>query len=382
MASPRSPLLGVSLAVLLGSLLGACGQRVPDVIKIGVAQPLSGPSAARGQDLVNGAKLAAADLNIANYKVGGKPMKIEIVAMDDKADKEEAKKVAQALVDQKVVAVIGHLSSDVTEAVIPIYRNGKVPQLFTSSATELTKLGEGNAFRLIASDELQAKAIASYAGETLKANRIAVLYEDTAFGAPLAKGMTAALAEVSKKVELSEAVDNKTTNFATFVAKLKAAKPEVLVAMLRDHQLLPLFEQMNAAGLVEMPVIATSVAKTQRLVSGATVRNLYLTSGSAEFDEFRGGREFGTKFRAAYHSDPVWAAHYAYDAVFVLADTIRRAESVEAPALRAKLMVIDAVAPVTVTMRFNAQGEQRYGAVGVYHKTASRWEPLVRSDRW
>jgi branched-chain amino acid transport system substrate-binding protein len=94
----------------------------PATITIGVAQPLSGPSAARGQDIVNGAKLAAADLNAAGFKVAGKPVLIEIVAVDDKADKEEAKKVAQGLVDQKVTAVIGHLSSDVTEGVIPIYR--------------------------------------------------------------------------------------------------------------------------------------------------------------------------------------------------------------------------------------------------------------------
>jgi branched-chain amino acid transport system substrate-binding protein len=382
MTSARSPLFVASMAVLLGWLLAACGPRVPDTIKIGVAQPLSGPSAARGQDLVNGAKLAAVDLNAANFKVAGKPVRIEIVAMDDKADKDEAKKVAQAMVEQKVTAVIGHLSSDVTEAVIPVYRNGNVPQLFTSSAAELTKLGEGNAFRLIASDELQARAIASYATESLKASKVVILYEDTAFGAPLASGVTAALAKLNRKVELSEAIDNKTTNFAAFIAKLKAARPEVVVAMIRDNQLLPLFEQMNAAGLGELAVIATSVAKTQRLVTGATVRTLYLTSSSAEFNEFRGGPEFGRKFRAAYHSDPVWAAHYAYDAVFVLADSIRRAESADAPALRAKLMVIDAVAPVTTTMRFNAQGEQRYGAIGVYQKRDSRWEPLVRSDRW
>ena len=382
MTSSRSPLWSASAAVLLGMLLGACGPRIPDPIKIGVAQPLSGPSAARGQDLVNGAKLAAADLNAAKFKVAGKAVRIEIVAMDDKANAEEAKKVAQALVDQKVVAVIGHLSSDVTEATIPVYRDGNVPQLFTSSAAELTRLGQGNTFRLIGSDELQARAIASFAGETLKAAKVAVVYEDTAYGKPLANGASAALAKMGKKVELSEAVDNKTTSFAAFVAKLKAARPEVLIAALRDNQLLPLFEQMNAAGLGDLPVIAASVARTQRLVSGNTVKSLYVTSSSAEVNEFTGGAEFVRKFRAAYNSDPVWAAHYAYDAVFVLADTIRRIDSVDAPALRAKLKVVDTIAPVTTTMRFNAEGEQRYGAIGVYQKENSQWKPLMRSDRW
>ncbi|HEY3634155.1 MAG TPA: branched-chain amino acid ABC transporter substrate-binding protein [Caldimonas sp.] len=369
-------------ATLLCLLATACGPRIPATIEIGVAQPLSGPSAARGQDLVNGATLAAADLNASGYKIAGKPVRFEIVPMDDKADKEEAKKVAQALVDRKVAAVIGHLSSDITEVVIPIYSSGNVPQLFTSSAAELTKLGKGNAFRLIANDELQARAIASYAGEMLKAAKVAVLYEDTAFGAPLAQDMTAALAKMNKKVDISEAVDNKTTNFAAFVAKLKAARPDVLVAMLRDNQLLPLFEQMNAAGLGEVPVIASSVAKTQKVLNSTTVKTLFLTSSFAEASEFTGGREFAAKFRAAYHSEPVWGAHYAYDAVFVLADTMRRVESIDPAALRAKLAVIDAIAPVTTTMRFNAEGEQRYGAISVYQKVDAKWEPLMRTDRW
>jgi branched-chain amino acid transport system substrate-binding protein len=382
MAVRRSLLLRLCLAPLIAASLAACGPRIPETVEIGVAQPLSGPSAARGQDLVNGAKLAAAELNASGYRIAGKPVKIEIVAMDDKADKEEAKKVAQALVDRRVVAVIGHLSSDVTEAVIPIYKRGNVPQLFTSSAAELTRLGQGNAFRLIANDELQARAIASYAAERLKANKVALLYEDTAFGAPLAKDMTAALGKMSKRVDLSEAVDNKTTNFTSFVSKLKAARPDALVAMVRDNQLLPLFDQMNAAGLGDLPVIGTSVAKTQNVATNAAVRTLFVTSSSAEATDFRGGAEFVRKFQVAYQSEPVWAAHYAYDAVFVLADTMRRAESVEPAKLRARLTVIDAIAPVTTTMRFDAGGEQRYGAISVYQRRAARWEPVMRSDRW
>jgi branched-chain amino acid transport system substrate-binding protein len=368
---------------VLACLLTACGPRIPDTVKIGVAQPLSGPSAARGQDLVNGAKLAAADLNASGYKIAGKRVQIEIVAVDDKADPEEAKKVAGSLVEQKVTAVIGHLSSDVTEAVIPIYKQGDVPELFTSTAAELTGLGGGNTFRLIANDQQQARAIASYAAETLKANKVAILYEKTAFGTPLAAGVAAGLAERGRTVELSEAVDNKRTDFADFIGKLKGAGADVFVAIVRDNQLLPLFDQMQRAGLGDLPVIASHVAKTEKMLAApATVRTLFVTSSSADVTEFLGGRQFLGKFRAAYKSDPVWAAHYAYDAVYVLADTMRREESVDPAKLRARLKTIDAIAPVSVTMRFNAEGEQRYGAIGVYQKLNSRWEPLVRSDRW
>ena len=104
-------------------------------------------------------QLAAKELNGSGLKISGKPLTIEIVAVDDKADKEVAKKVAQDLMNAKVVAVVGDLSSDITEATIPTYKQGDMPQMFTSSATNLMKLGDGNTFRLVANDTLQAQAI-------------------------------------------------------------------------------------------------------------------------------------------------------------------------------------------------------------------------------
>ena len=383
MHSMRSVLLPAFTALASAFVLAACSPSVPPTIKIGVAQPMSGPSAARGMDVVNGVKMAVAEINAAGLNIAGKSVQLEVVAMDDKADKDEAKKVAQSLVEQKVTAVIGHLSSDVTEAVIPIYKSGNVPQLFTSSAAELTKLGEGNAFRIVANDALQARAIAGYLAETLKAKKIAIVHESSAFGTPMAKDIAVALAKLDRKVELLEGVDNKSTDFAAFVGKLKAAPPDALVAAVRDHQLLPLMAQMKAAGLGDVAVMATSVAKTQKVVSApADVKTLYLTSGSLELREFTGGAAFLNRFRAAYKSDPVWAAHYAYDATFVLADVLRRVDSLEPAVLRAKLAAIDSSAPVTGMMRFGADGEQRYGTISVYEKRNGQWEPLIRSDRW
>ncbi|HSW05734.1 branched-chain amino acid ABC transporter substrate-binding protein, partial [Aquabacterium sp.] len=340
------PLAVLALASL--SLLAGCGPGIPSIIKIGVAQPLSGPSAERGQDLLNGVKLAVKELNASGYKIAGQPVTIEVVAVDDKADAATAKQVAQQLVDQKVTAVIGHLNSDITEATIPIYKQGNVPQLFTSSAAELTRLGDGNAFRLVASDSLQAQAVASYITGTLKAGRVAIIYEDTAFGAPLNKDVSAAVSKQGRTVQLSEAVDKKRTDFADFVAKLKAAPPDVLVAAMRDHQLLPLFAQLQAAQLADLPVVATSVAKTRKLATAPVdVKSIFLTSSALTPREFVGGPAFLTKFRAAYNADPVWAAHYAYDAVYVLADTLRAIDSVDAKLLRDKLRTIDGNAPVT-----------------------------------
>jgi branched-chain amino acid transport system substrate-binding protein len=363
--------------------LSACGPRIPETLTIAVAQPLSGPSAARGQDLLNGAKLAIDEINKTGFKIAGKPVTLELVSADDKADPAEAKKAAQSLVDQHVFAVLGHLSSDVTEGTIPIYKQGDVIQIFTSSAAELTKQGDGNTFRLVANDELQAKAVAGYLSDTLRAKKVAILHEDTAFGNPMRRDVAAALKKSGVSVEAEQAVSNKVTDFAPFVAKLKAAPPDVLVAVLRDPQLIPLGQQLREAGLSDLKVIGTNSAKTTKMVKApADIKTLYLTSSALEPSEFTGGAAFTQKFRAAFKSEPVWGAHYAYDAIHVLAHTLRSVGSVDKAAVRAKLRTIDAMAPVTSTMRFNATGEQLYGAITVYERRDGAWVPLVRSDQW
>ncbi|HEX6722186.1 MAG TPA: branched-chain amino acid ABC transporter substrate-binding protein, partial [Burkholderiaceae bacterium] len=350
---------------------------------IAVAQPLSGPQAGRGKDLLDGAKLAVDEINKAGLRIAGKTVTLELVSVDDKADADTAKKVAQDLVDQKVFAVLGHLSSEITAQTIPIYKQGDVVQLFTSSAAELTQLGDGNTFRLVANDAMQAKAVASYAAETLRAKSVAMIHENSAYGNPMKSDVAAELSKAKKSLAVAESVDLKTTDFAAFIGKLKAAPPDVMIAALRDHQLLPLLAQMKAAGLSELPVIATSTGKTSKVAKApADVSKLYSTISSAEPREFTAGADFLAKFRTAYKADPVWAAHYAYDAIYVLAHTLRVNGNTDKETLRARLRTIDALAPVTGTMRFNASGEQLYGAITVYERRDGIWSPLLRSDQW
>ena len=382
MTSMRKPLN--SLFVLAAAaVLTACGPKIPDTLTIAVAQPLSGPQAGRGKDLLDGAKLAVDEINKAGLRIAGKTVTLELVSVDDKADADTAKKVALDLVDQKVFAVLGHLSSEITAQTIPIYKQGDVVQLFTSSAAELTQLGDGNTFRLVANDAMQAKAVASYAAETLRAKSVAMIHENSAYGNPMKNDVAAELSKAKKSLAVAESVDLKTTDFAAFIGKLKAAPPDVMIAALRDHQLLPLLAQMKAAGLSELPVIATSTGKTSKVAKApADVSKLYSTISSAEPREFTAGADFLAKFRTAYKADPVWAAHYAYDAIYVLAHTLRVNGNTDKETLRARLRTIDALAPVTGTMRFNANGEQLYGAITVYERRDGIWSPLLRSDQW
>ena len=69
----------------LGCLLAVAGcSRVPDVVKIGVAQPLSNGLAPLGKDMVDGARMAIDEINAADgVNVRGKRVHLALVVADD-----------------------------------------------------------------------------------------------------------------------------------------------------------------------------------------------------------------------------------------------------------------------------------------------------------
>ena len=101
---------------LLPLALTACAGLVhaQDIIRIGSASPVSGPSAHLGKDTENGARMAVDDLNAAGYTVGGRKVRWVLVAEDDGGDPKQGTAVAQKLVDAGVAGVVGHLNSGTT----------------------------------------------------------------------------------------------------------------------------------------------------------------------------------------------------------------------------------------------------------------------------
>ena len=95
--------------------------------------------------------------------IGGKKYPIAAVVKDDKADPAEAPVVAQGLIDEGVVGVIGPLTSGATNAAGPIYNKAKMP-LITASATraDLGLKGWKNSFRDCVADNIQGKALANW----------------------------------------------------------------------------------------------------------------------------------------------------------------------------------------------------------------------------
>lgn len=367
----------------LGSLLIAGCDRTPDTIKIGVAQPLSGALGPLGKDLTNGVQLAINELNKEGFKLNGKVVTLEMVAMDDKANAEEGVKVAQQLVDAGVVAVIGHLNSGVSIAAAPVYAAKGIAQLAISSNPKFTELGHATTLRLVANDELQARAVGSFAGSQIQGIKFAVVDDGTPYG----KGLADAAAEKlkpKKTIALRQSFDDKTTDFTALAAKLKADGIEVLVSTLNDFQIVALIDNLIKIDYnKQITIVGTDTLKTTEMIKQTgKVGAFYATSIVLEASEFAGGKAFLDAYQAAFKIPPAYGGHYTYDATHVLASAIRRANSADPAKVSEVLRKIDGYAPVTGSMKWTDKGEQRYGVVSVYKVNRSSWESIMRSDSW
>jgi branched-chain amino acid transport system substrate-binding protein len=112
---------------------------------------------------------------------------VGLQAEDDASDPKQGTAVAQKLVDAKVAAVVGHLNSGTTVPASKIYYNAGIPQISPAATTPLyTHQGFKTAFRVVANDNLVGSTLATYSIGTLKAKKIAVIDDRTAFGQGLA----------------------------------------------------------------------------------------------------------------------------------------------------------------------------------------------------
>lgn len=374
---------GLVLAPWVGSgLLSGCS-KLPDTVKIGVAQPLSGPIHALGQDLLNGVRLAVDELNAAGYAIGGQRVKLEIMAVDDKSDAAAGKAGARQLVDAGVAAVIGHLNSGVSIEAAPVYAAAGLAQLAISTNPKFTQLGYDTTFRLVANDALQARAIGSFAAGQFGPVRYAGLDDGTPYGKGLIDGAVERLKAAQREVVVRESFDGTTVAFGPLAAKLKAEKVGVIVTTLNDFQVIALIQALRAVDHASVRVLGGDTLKTTELLKAdGMIQGIFTTSPILDPKEFAAGPAFLEKYQNTFKIPVTYGAHYTYDSMHMLASAMQVARSVKPRDIAAALRSLDSFAPVTRYMKWEKSGEQRYGAVGVYEVLRGRWESRIRSDNW
>ena len=151
---------------------------------IGSAGPLTGPSARIGKDLET-ARAAIADANAQKPTLNGKPVTFKLLSEDDQSDPRTAVAVAQRLVDEGVAGVVGHWNTGTSIPAARIYHDAGIAQVApVATGHGYTQQGFDTSFRVMGHDDDGGNYAGQYAVKTLKAQRIAVIDDRTAFGGP------------------------------------------------------------------------------------------------------------------------------------------------------------------------------------------------------
>jgi len=195
-------------------------------ITIGLMAPLTGPVAAYGEQVKNGAEAAVADINKAGGILG---QQVVLKLADDAGDPKQGVSAANLLVGDGVKFVVGPVTSGVAiPASDVLAENGIVMVTPTATAPDLTARGLTNVFRTCGRDDQQAEVAAAYVLANLKDKKIAILDDKGAYGAGLAKAFKTALNAGGVTEVDAQSINPGEKDYAALVTRLKDAGVEVI----------------------------------------------------------------------------------------------------------------------------------------------------------
>lgn len=328
----------VAMVFVLVASLSACGGGTStgsaDKIKVGLNMELSGNVASYGESGANGAILAADEIN-AKGGIDGK--KIDIFKFDNRSDASESTNGALRLMQQdKVSAIIGSATSNNTKAMIDLSTEYKVPVVSpTATADSVTvdeKTGEVHPymFRACFIDPFQGQVAAQFAYKDLGA-KTAAIYTDTS--SDYAKGLAASFkkvfTEMGGKIVSEESYVQNDTDFRSTLTRMKSANPDFIYVPGYYNEVGLIVKQAREAGIT-VPIMGGDGWDSPTLVELAGAQNLnntFFTNHYSSQDPDPKVQAFVKAYKDKYGKEPDGFAALGYDAMYLLADAIKRAGS-------------------------------------------------------
>lgn len=370
MPGRRALLVAFGLAIL-GS--GGAGAQAPEVVRIGFASPLTGAQAHYGKDNQNGARMAIDDLNARGMKIGGKPVRFELLVEDDQADPKVGTVVAQKLIDAGIHAMVGHFNSGVTLPASKLYFDAGIPQVSVSTNVKYTRQKFKTAFRIMADDDKQGAALGRYATQKLQFKRFAVIDDRTAYGQGLADAFTNTVRAAKAQVVKREFTNDKAVDFRNILTSIRKTQPDAIFFGGYDVQAGPMAKQMKELG-IDVPLLGgetMNTAKFLQLAGPAAEGHIASTPGAA-LESRPAGKAFAQRYRERFKQDIGLYAPYFYDAVMVVAAAMERANTTATAKLLPALRNVRH-AGITADISFDNTGELQQGLLSVFRVTNGKW---------
>jgi len=381
----------ISYAVALALGLAACGQKeepkkaeapattapaAPAGITVTIAHagPLTGSIAHLGKDDENGVNLAIQQANDKKITIDGKPVTFKMQSEDDQADPKVGTTVAQKLVDAKVAAVIGHLNSGVSIPASEIYSKAGIPMISGSATNpQLTERGMKTVFRTVGRDDQQGPAIAAYIANELKAKKVALIDDKTAYGEGLANEVEKTLKAGKVNVVSRERTTDKETDFKAILTKIKAKNPDVVFHGGMDATGGPLLKQARELGIKAVFAFGDGACTDEMgKLAGAAAEGMVCSQ--AGLPREAADPEFVKAFNAKFGEIKQYAPYF-YDGANAMIEAMKKANSVD-PAKFGPEVFNVSFKGATGTVEFDAKGDRKNAEMTIFKLQNGKVVPI------
>lgn len=212
---------------------------------IAMAGALTGPNAALGQNILNGAQLALDKHNEANADC-----QVVLKSFDTEGDPQKATQVAPQIVgDANVLGLLGPAFSGETKATGDIFNQAGLLSLSASATNpDLTTLGWKTFYRGLANDAVQGPAVAKYMVDTLGYAKVCVVADNSDYGIGLAEQITAGLGDAADS-SCSASVKTGDKDFAAAVQIISGAEADAVFYAGYYAEAAPFVQQLRDAGV-------------------------------------------------------------------------------------------------------------------------------------
>jgi branched-chain amino acid transport system substrate-binding protein len=344
-----------SFAFASVALFFGCTQQ-SDVVKIGCITPLTGEGATYGAATQKGLDLAKEEIN-SKGGLNGKP--ISIIYEDDQMSPRVGTNALQKLMSiDKVPVIVGAFGSSVTLAIAPIAERGKTVLFSASSTADEIKDSGAYIFRNVPPNRGQGKTAAEFALDHLHAKTASVLKINNDYGVSLTDSFSSSFEKGGGRILSDESYNQGATDFRAQLTKIREEHPDIVFYPGHYQECGLILKQARELGIAGTFVGGDGSYSPELIqIAGPAAEGSYYTLMAMGYGvSDKEIQTFSSAFKAKYGQEPDVYAAYAYDALMIIADAIRRG-GYTSDGIKSALYSTKAYKGVTGITSFDSNGE-------------------------
>ncbi len=311
----------------------ACGgsdDSPADSWRIGLEAPLSGDLQTLGEGMLNGAELAADQIN-ADGGLEGKD--IQIVPIDDGGDPKIGVPAAEKAIEEGLDGVVGPYNSGVGVETLPLYQRADLVPIRLTSDNDT----EGFGFTLQPMGSQIAPVTAEALTDFIDASKVAIAYDDTEeYTKGIAGEVRSQLEGRGVEVTAFQQLQPGQEDYSGVVNKLAAGKPDAIYAAVYFPEGARIAKAISPGSsptcLLDYGAYDTGYVED----AGEAAPNCDVVGVPAP-DDFAGSETFVSEYEDQFDEAPGTWSPYTYDSLNVLAQAVEQAGGFDAKALTAAL---------------------------------------------